>query len=106
MCVGQHSRMRFALAVFLVMLNTPLSADPARVAKNSRAWRANHEGESLTEFAELLSIPNLANDTPNIGRNAEAIRTMCEKRAYNRRRASCCSRGSRTAKCKTNNCVL
>src|SRR5437868_4734873 len=80
MCVGQHSRMRFALAVFLVMLNTPLSADPARVGKNSRAWRANHAGEILTEFAELLSMPNLANDTPNIGRNAEAIRTMCEKR--------------------------
>ena len=50
------------------------------MAKNSRAWRANHEREILAEFAELLSIPNLANDTPNIRRNAEAIRTMCEKR--------------------------
>src|ERR1041385_1641122 len=80
MCIGQHSRMRFALPVFLVMLNTPLSANSATVAKNSRAWRANHEREILGEFAELLSIPNLANDTPNIRRNAEAIRTMCEKR--------------------------
>ncbi|MGB6417728.1 MAG: hypothetical protein WBF50_14170, partial [Pseudolabrys sp.] len=72
--------MRFALPVFLVMLNIPLSADPATMAKNSRAWRANHEREILAEFAALLSIPNLANDTPNIRRNAEAIRTMCEKR--------------------------
>ena len=62
------------------MLNAPLQANPATVAKNSRAWRANHEGEILAEFAELLSIPNLANDTPNIRRNAEAIRSMCEKR--------------------------
>lgn len=80
MCIGQHSRMRFALPVSLVMLSISLSADPATVAKNSRAWRANHEREILAEFAELLSIPNLANDTPNIRRNAEAIRTMCEKR--------------------------
>src|SRR6188472_4511612 len=80
MKVKVHSGMRFALALFLVMLNTPLSADPATVAKNSRAWRANHERDILAEFAELLSIPNLANDTPNIRRNAEAIRAMCEKR--------------------------
>ena len=80
MRIGQHSKIRFALALFLVMLNAPVQADPATVAKNSRTWRANHEGEILAEFAELLSIPNLANDTPNIRRNAETIRTMCEKR--------------------------
>ena len=80
MRIGQHSKIRFALALFLVMLDAPVQADPATVAKNSRAWRANHEREILAEFAELLSIPNLANDTPNIQRNAEAIRTMCEKR--------------------------
>ena len=81
MCIAQHSKMRFSLAVFLVMLNISLSADPATVAKNSRAWRANHEREILAEFAELLSIPNLANDTPNIQSNAEAIRTMCGSEA-------------------------
>src|SRR4029077_2741155 len=68
------------LALFLVMLNAPVQADPATVAKNSRAWRANHEREILAEFAELLSIPNLANDAPNIQRNADAIRALCEKR--------------------------
>jgi len=72
--------MRFVLALFLVMLNTMLGVDPATVAKNSRVWRANHEREILAEFAELLSIPNLATDMPNIRHNAEAIRTMCEKR--------------------------
>ena len=72
--------MRLSLALFLVMLNTTLRADPATVAKYVRAWRTNHEREVLAEFAQLLSIPNLANDTPNIRRNAEAIRKMCEKR--------------------------
>src|ERR1043166_10264484 len=72
--------MRLSFILFLVMLNTALRADPATVAKHARAWRANHEREILAEFAQLLSIPNLANDTPNIRRNAEAIRTMYEKR--------------------------
>src|SRR5437762_4289294 len=72
--------MRLRLVIFLMMLNTTLWADPATVAKDVRQWRTNHEREILAEFAQLLSIPNLANDAPNIRRNAEAIRTMCEKR--------------------------
>src|ERR1044071_4857277 len=77
---GQNSTIRFAVYLFFVMLNAPVQADPATVARNSRTWRASHESEILAEFAEILSIPNLANDMPNIRRNAEAIRTMCEKR--------------------------
>ena len=34
----------------------------------------------LSDFVELLSIPNLASDGANIERNAEAIRARCEKR--------------------------
>lgn len=72
--------MRFVLTLLLVILNMTLRADPATVATKVRAWRTNHEREILAEFAQLLSIPNLASDTPNIRRNADAIRTMCEKR--------------------------
>ena len=64
----------------LLIIATSAFADPASVAKQTRSWRANHERQILGEFAELLSIPNLATDTPNIQRNAEAIRTLCEKR--------------------------
>ncbi len=64
----------------LLFLSSPVFADPAAVAKQVRTWRTNHELEILAEFADLLSIPNLANDAPNIQRNAEAIRAMCEKR--------------------------
>lgn len=64
----------------LLLVNSFGFADPAAVAKQTRAWRVNHEKEILAEFADLVSIPNLANDAPNIQRNAEAIRAMCEKR--------------------------
>src|SRR6476469_3081092 len=72
--------MRIALVLFLFFASAELRADPAAVARQTRAWRANHEKEILAEFAELLSIPNLASDAPNIQRNADAIRTLCEKR--------------------------
>jgi acetylornithine deacetylase/succinyl-diaminopimelate desuccinylase-like protein len=67
-------------AIALLFVHASALADPAAVAKQTRSWRANHEREILAEFADLLSIPNLANDTPNIQRNAEALRAMCEKR--------------------------
>jgi acetylornithine deacetylase/succinyl-diaminopimelate desuccinylase-like protein len=72
--------MKSALILALALINASAFADPAAVAKQTRAWRAAHEREILTEFVELLSIPNLAADTPNIQRNAAAIRAMCEKR--------------------------
>jgi acetylornithine deacetylase/succinyl-diaminopimelate desuccinylase-like protein len=68
----------FISALFFIC--TSAFADPAGIAKQTRTWRANHEREILTEFVELLSIPNLASDAPNIQRNAAAIRAMCEKR--------------------------
>ncbi len=73
-------KMKSALLAALLIASASAFADPAAVAKKTRAWRANHEREILAEFAELLSIPNLANDAPNIQRNAEAIRALCEKR--------------------------
>src|SRR5205085_3049699 len=68
------------LCAILLCLGASVFADAAAVAKQSKSWRTNHEREILAEFADLVSIPNLAGDTPNIERNAEAIRAMCEKR--------------------------
>src|SRR2546423_6726466 len=72
--------MRLLLLAALLIFTGSALADPAAVAKQTRSWRTNHEREILAEFADLLSIPNLATDTPNIQRNAETIRAMCEKR--------------------------
>jgi acetylornithine deacetylase/succinyl-diaminopimelate desuccinylase-like protein len=59
---------------------TKLAADPAATAKQADAWRRQHQREILQEFSDLLAIPNLASDIPNIERNAAAIRALCEKR--------------------------
>jgi acetylornithine deacetylase/succinyl-diaminopimelate desuccinylase-like protein len=73
--------MKHALFVLALLLIPALVfADPGETAKQAGTWRANHERQILEEFADLLAIPNLANDAPNIQRNAEAIRAMCEKR--------------------------
>src|SRR6476646_4874287 len=77
--------MRIVLILFLLLANAELRADPAAVARQTRGWRANHEREILAEFSDLLSIPNLASDAPNIQRNAEAIRALCEKRGLKTR---------------------
>lgn len=44
------------------------------------AWRGQHEREILEEFSALLALPNLAADSPNIQRNAEAVQSMCKRR--------------------------
>src|SRR6185436_12051962 len=51
----------------------------ARAAAEARAWRQKHEREILAEFVTLLAIPNVANDGPNIERNAKAIAAMLEQ---------------------------
>lgn len=56
------------------------AADPEAIASRTREWRVAHEKEILQEFADLLAIPNIAADLPNIERNATAIKAMCDKR--------------------------
>jgi acetylornithine deacetylase/succinyl-diaminopimelate desuccinylase-like protein len=45
-----------------------------------RNWRKANEHRILSEFFELLSIPNSVSDTPNIRKNAEYIIGMLRKR--------------------------
>ena len=74
------TRWLLSIAIGSVIFTTLLAADPATVAQQARTWRAEHEREILQEFSDLLAIPNLASDAPNIQRNAETIRAMLEKR--------------------------
>ena len=73
------------ILLLVLLIPTLLAAEPATISRETRAWRAKHEREILTEFSELLSIPNLASDAPNIQRNADAIRALCEKRGLKTR---------------------
>jgi acetylornithine deacetylase/succinyl-diaminopimelate desuccinylase-like protein len=75
------------LAAALVLVALPAVAvaaapvdDPARTASEARAWRQAHEGAIVREFADLLAIPNLASDKPNIEKNARAVQAILERR--------------------------
>lgn len=50
------------------------------VSSKVRVYRAEHESAILHEFTDLLSIPNLASDRPNIRKNADAIAEMLRRR--------------------------
>ncbi len=59
---------------------TAVTGEAARTA--ARAYREAHEGAILTEFAALLSIPNLASDSVGIWRNANYLLAMLDKRGF------------------------
>ncbi len=50
-----------------------------------RTYHAEHSVEIVTELRDLLTIPNVASDLPNIRRNAEALRSMMEARGVTTR---------------------
>jgi len=47
-----------------------------------REYRQQHEVEIVRSYAQLLSLPNVASDTANITRNADAISKMLEQRGF------------------------
>jgi acetylornithine deacetylase/succinyl-diaminopimelate desuccinylase-like protein len=50
-----------------------------------REYRQAHESEIIGELVELLSIPNVASDTPNIRRNAAKLLEMMSRRGIQAR---------------------
>jgi len=54
--------------------------EPGPAVAAARAWRAEHGAEILRSYAELLELPNVASDGPNIRRNAETIRDLFARR--------------------------
>lgn len=57
-------------------------ADPgaSTVRDRVRSYRAAHEAAIVEELSALLSLPNVASDTPNIEKNAEKIAGILRKR--------------------------
>jgi acetylornithine deacetylase/succinyl-diaminopimelate desuccinylase-like protein len=52
------------------------------VRSSVREYRQQHEADIVRSFAQLLSLPNVASDTANIKRNADAISKMLEQRGF------------------------
>lgn len=63
----------------LLALAIAIVAQPA-VVTAVRGHRQAYEREILNEFIQLLALPNVASDLPNIRRNAELISRMLAAR--------------------------
>ncbi|HEV2289532.1 MAG TPA: M20/M25/M40 family metallo-hydrolase [Candidatus Acidoferrales bacterium] len=71
------------LWVVVAQAQTPQQNYSARnLVAAVRAYRIAHEPQIIGEFVKLLSIPNVASDATNIGRNATLIQSMLEARGF------------------------
>jgi acetylornithine deacetylase/succinyl-diaminopimelate desuccinylase-like protein len=59
---------------------TAQSNDPAALRAKVRAWRVAHEPEIIRDYADLLALPNRANDSTGIRRNVEWLVAAFAKR--------------------------
>jgi len=57
----------------------------ANVRAAARQYREAHEADIVREFAQLLSIPNVASDSANIRRNTSAVIELLRRRGVNAR---------------------
>ncbi|HEY8131745.1 MAG TPA: M20/M25/M40 family metallo-hydrolase, partial [Thermoanaerobaculia bacterium] len=68
-------------AALLCLIAIPaLAISPPDASRAARDYRTHHEREIVAEFMELLAIPNLASDTTNIEKNANALVNMFTRR--------------------------
>jgi acetylornithine deacetylase/succinyl-diaminopimelate desuccinylase-like protein len=56
------------------------SLSPAQVAQQIHRYRVDKEGRIIEELRDFLAIPNVANDTENIQKNAACLKQMLEAR--------------------------
>ncbi|HEV8411730.1 MAG TPA: M20/M25/M40 family metallo-hydrolase [Gemmatimonadaceae bacterium] len=78
-------RHRRILTAALVAAGVPIVAPAQSVTPAVRTWRQQHEAEIVRELADLVSIPDVARDHPNILKAAEAVRAMLARRGISAR---------------------
>jgi acetylornithine deacetylase/succinyl-diaminopimelate desuccinylase-like protein len=76
-------RIAFAAFALALLFHHPTTA--IIHAQASGEYRRAHEAEIISEFVDLLSIPNVASDTANIRRNAEKLIEMMDRRGIRSR---------------------
>jgi len=75
------STARLTLFAAFLTAQAAQGVPPAAVVREKvRAYRAAHEVEILRELAGLLATPNLASDTENIRKNADAAAALLSRR--------------------------
>ncbi len=72
-----------ALAVSIaIVVPTGEAANDTGVRSTVTAWVGAHQREVVGELLELLSIPNIAADRPNVRRNAEHLEALFERHGF------------------------
>jgi acetylornithine deacetylase/succinyl-diaminopimelate desuccinylase-like protein len=69
----------------LAMAQVSTLPEPAKVQQAVRAYRLANEDRIIRELTDLLAIPNLASDAPNIQKNAELLSKMLQARGIETR---------------------
>ena len=65
-----------------------MDTDPRQVAQAIDDYRSDHEHQIIGDFAELLSIPNVALNIDDMNRNARHITGLLESRGFDTRTLS------------------
>ena len=76
-----NSRSAITLPV-LISLSVALVAAQNDLRATVKAWVDSHQQQIVKELVELLAIPNVAADRPNIRRNADHLRGMLAARGF------------------------
>ncbi len=72
-----------SLLLLVPFFVTPAPAQPVTdLRAKVGGWVAAHQPQIVKELVDLLSIPNIASDRPNIRRNAEHLRGMLAARGF------------------------
>jgi acetylornithine deacetylase/succinyl-diaminopimelate desuccinylase-like protein len=69
-------------AALLLAVTADAAPSAPEVRARVRAWREAHAPAIVRELADLVALPNLASDGPAIRRNADAIKTLLERRGF------------------------
>ena len=72
--------MKIAAAFLFLIATSATALTPQEAARAAKTFRQANEAAIVKEFLQLLAIPHLASDTPNIERNAVAIAEMFNRR--------------------------
>ncbi|HWN98571.1 MAG TPA: M20/M25/M40 family metallo-hydrolase [Blastocatellia bacterium] len=78
-------RSQAVLTLLILAIGSPLILPAQTTTSGIREYRRKHEAEIISELVELLALPNVASDTPNIRRNAAKLIEMMASRGVEAR---------------------
>lgn len=83
--MGRRDALRRGAIVVCVLVLAVASAHAAAVRDSVRDWRKSHEKAILSDFMTLLSMPNVATNVADVGRNATYIEEQLKARGFETR---------------------